>query len=224
MIRSNRKIDGLTVKNTTFLKVSSVLLTLASSVGITDNALAQSSISQCQPPPPNEYVLLVVTQTPETQEQLQRTLPTNANFTVCRYLDDTVTRISGFKQMEDASDWLRYVTEVVGLSAFVVRPAQTPVATAPSTNLQAFNPRPLGEGYAVLVDYFNQPDVAAQLQQLLGNDIGLVSYGRRPYLLATYTNNQQTANSALRRLSDRGFWSMVVDSRRVTLLRPMVNF
>jgi len=52
----------------------------------------------------------------------------------------------------------------------------------------------------------------------------LVSYGQRPYLLAVYTRNQREANSTLRELSDRGFWSMVVDSRRVTLLSPVVNF
>jgi hypothetical protein len=52
----------------------------------------------------------------------------------------------------------------------------------------------------------------------------LVSYGQRPYLLARYTTSEREANSTLRQLSDRGFWSMVVDSRRVTLLKPVVNF
>jgi hypothetical protein len=75
-----------------------------------------------------------------------------------------------------------------------------------------------------LVDYFNQPELASQVRQLLGSNVGLVSYGQRPYLLARYTTSEREANSTLRQLSDRGFWSMVVDSRRVTLLKPVVNF
>jgi hypothetical protein len=82
----------------------------------------------------------------------------------------------------------------------------------------------LGEGYAVLVDYFNQPEIAAQVQQLLGEKVGLVSYGQRLYLLAVHTTSQREANSTLQKLSDRGFWSMLVDSRRVTLLRSIVSF
>lgn len=177
-------------------------------------------MSPCQPPQSNEYLLLVRTSTQESQEQLQRTLPANTQFTVCRYLEDTVTRVSGFKRVEDANDWARYVKEIVGLSAYVLRPSATTV----STNIPSYNPQPLGEGYAVLVDYFNQPEVAGKLKQLLGSDVGLVSYGKRPYLLVVYTNDQSKANSTLRRLSDRGFLSMVVDSRRVTLLRPVVSF
>jgi hypothetical protein len=202
--------------------MSSLLLALAGLSGFADLARTQESISACQPPQSNEYILLVPTQTKEERERLRQTLPANIQLTVCRYLDDTVTRIAGFKRIEDANDWARYVKDLVGLSAFVLRPGATPVAA--NTPAPAYNPKPLGEGYAVLVDYFNQPEVAAQLRQLLGSDVGLVSYGKRPYLLAAYTTSESQANSTLRRLSDRGFWSMVVDSRRVTLLRPVVNF
>lgn len=212
------------VRNIAFLRVSSGLLALVSLSGFADLAQAQASMSPCQPPQSNEYLLLVRTPTQESQEQLQRTLPTNAKFTVCRYLEDTVTRISGFNRVEDANDWARYVKEIVGLSAYVLRPSATTASTNTSTNIPSYNPQPLGEGYAVLVDYFNQPEVAGKLRQLLGNDVGLVSYGKRPYLLVVYTTNESKANSTLRRLSDRGFLSMVVDSRRVTLLRPVVSF
>lgn len=210
------------VKITAFLGVNSVLLALAGLSSIAYGALAQQSISACQPPQPNEYLLLVRTQTRESQEQLQRSLPANTKFSVCQYQDNTVTRIAGFKRLEDANDWARYVKDIIGLSGYVLRPSTTVVTR--STTIPAYNPQPLGDGYAVLVDYFNQPEVAVQLRQLLGSDVGLVSYGKRPYLLAVYTTNQGTANSTLRTLSDRGFLSMVVDSRRVTLLRPVVNF
>lgn len=203
-----------------FRRLSTVLLALASFAGRADSSIAQQTISPCQPPQGNEYLLLVLSETRESQQQIQRTLPPNTPTTVCQYFEDTVTRISGFRKVEDAKDWARYVNEIVGLSAFVVRPA----SAMPSTNSQTYNPQPLGEGYAVLVDYFNQPEVAFQIKQLLARDIGLVSYAKRPYLLAVYTTNQREANSVLRKLSDRGFWSMVVDSRRVTLLRSVVNF
>jgi hypothetical protein len=185
-----------------------------------NSAMAQQSVSPCQPPQSDEYLLLVLSQTPEKHQAIQQTLPPNTQSTLCQYLDDMVTRIAGFRQLEDANTWARYVNEVVGLSAYVVRPT----AATPTTSSSAYNPQPLGEGYAVLVDYFNQPEVASQVRQLIGSDIGLVSYGQRPYLLAVYTRNQREANSTLRELSDRGFWSMVVDSRRVTLLSPVVNF
>lgn len=208
------------VKHAAFSQLNYAMLALVTLMSVASSCLAQQ-ISPCQPPQPNEYLLLVISQTQESQQQIQRTLPANSQTTVCRYQKDTVTRIAGFRTIEDASSWARYVREIVGLSAFVVRPAQR---TTLSTNSLAYSPQPLGDGYAVLVDYLNNPDVAAQVKQLLGNNVGLVSYGQRPYLLAMYTTSESKANSTLRKLSERGFWSLVVDSRRVVLLKMVVNF
>jgi hypothetical protein len=191
------------------------------------SAVAQQAVPPCQPPQSDEYLLLVLSRTWENHQQVQRTLPQQSQARLCRYLDDTVTRIGGFWRAEDANDWARYVNEIVGFSAYVVRPTSAPSPlppTPPPNNSQGYTPQALGEGYAVLVDYFDRPEVAAEVQQLLGRDVGLAAYGQRPYLLAVYTTNEQAANSILRQLSDRGFWSMVVDSRRVTLLRPAVQF
>ena len=189
--------------------------------------------SQCQPPNSGEYLLLVVSKTPDVQDKLRKVLPNTTNTTVCRYLDDMVTRVSGFNTVEVASSWAQYLTETVGLQAFVARPAMLgapqssaiapPPSASVSTVTSKYNPQPLGAGYAVLVSYFNKPELANQLQQSLKKDVGLVSYGQRPYLLATYTTNQSTANSMLQSLSDRGFVVMVVDSRRVTLLKSSVQ-
>jgi hypothetical protein len=203
-----------------FYLTATILLVFVGLTGVADSCLAQQTIYPCQPPQPDEYLLFVFTQTQENQEQIQRTLPPKTQTTVCRYLEDTVTRVAGFSNIEDAQSWARYVREIVGLSAYVARPA----SASPSTNSLAYNPQPLGEGYAVLVDYFNQPEIAAQVQQLLGEKVGLVSYGQRLYLLAVHTTSQREANSTLQKLSDRGFWSMLVDSRRVTLLRSIVSF
>ncbi|MGA7936869.1 MAG: hypothetical protein WCA35_25155 [Kovacikia sp.] len=217
---------------------------------------AQASYPSCQPPNPGEYLLLVVSKTPEVQDQVKRTLPPSTPSTVCTYIDSVVTRVSGFSNVDTANAWARYLSDSVGVSAFVARssevasrqeappfpapaipPAQTipaakpaqppktpvPTATSSSRNPNGFNPKPLGAGYAVLVNYFNRPDLATQIRQLLSKEIGLVSYGQRPYLLATYTTDQNQAHVTLQKLTDRGFWAVVVDSRQVLLLRQAVK-
>jgi hypothetical protein len=208
------------VKITNFSLVGSALLGLISLTSITTKVNAQS-IAPCEPPQSQEYLLFVLNKTGENQEQMRRALPANTQLSRCRYFNDTVTRISGFRRIEDAESWALYVQDIVGLSSFVVRPSTARVSNN-STSL-AYSPKPLGEGYAVLVDYFNKPEVAEQVRRIVGNEVGLVSYDQRPYLLAVYTDSQRKASSILRELSDRGFSSMVVDSRRVTLLRQRVG-
>ncbi|MEX0271525.1 hypothetical protein AB3R30_20550 [Leptolyngbyaceae cyanobacterium UHCC 1019] len=210
-----------------------------------------ASYAICQPPAPSEYLLLVVTRTPESQTQVQQLLPPNTSVNTCNYLDDTVTRVGGFRTVERANAWAKYMTETTGLAAFVARPAESPQtssttaptaptaiapqkpAPAPSTapkpnglsqpNDASYSPKPLGAGYAVLVDYQNQPEMAVKVRQILGKDVGLAAYGQRPYLLAVYTADSNAANAALQQLSDRGFWATLVDSRRVILLRRNVS-
>lgn len=197
----------------------------------------------CKPPLQGEYLLLVVTETPESQESLRQTLPANASSTVCSYLENVVTRVGGFRSVDNANAWARYLKESMGLTAIVARPVvtaakpptSTPAAnsggtsakppttsTPPRANPAAYNPQPLGAGYAVLVDFFNKPELAPQVQQALGKQIGLAVYRQRPFLLAAYTADQATANTILKTLNDRGFWVMVVDSKRVTLLKQKV--
>lgn len=205
------------------------------------DAPAQAGYADCQPPIAGEYLLLVVSKTPESQEQVRRTLPPNATVTVCNYLNDVVTRVGGFTTAESANAWAKYMRESIGLSAFVARPSEpaaqvapTPTAIpptptpgkiaarSPGQDTRSYNPQTLGGGYAVLVDYFSKPAVATQVQQLVGKDIGLAAYRQRPYLLAIHTTDQSLANSTLQALTERGFWAMVVDSRRVTLLRQSI--
>jgi len=226
--------------------ISSALLAIAGlSVGV-DDALAQSQKQSCQPPEAGEYLLLVVTQSRPSQRLLRQSLPDKAKLTVCQYIDNVVTRIGGFRSLSDAQKWVRYVTDIAGLPAFVVEPsvdaalvANKPSPPSPpsptsireeeqkpkptSENVPAFNPQLLGRGYAVLVEYSNQPEVATQLQQILGKKVGLVSFGQRPYLLAMYTTNERNASNTFRLLSDRGFLVMLVDGNKVTLLKPQVQ-
>ncbi|MFP4006461.1 MAG: hypothetical protein ACLFV6_00435 [Spirulinaceae cyanobacterium] len=184
-------------------------------------AVAQNN--DCAPPQPGEYILLVLTETEASQRLLQRSLPENTPTTVCRYLGDSVTRVGGFQTLAVADNWGRFSREIVGLYAVVVESAG---ATTPPPLSQSvtYAPRPLGEGYAVLVDFFNQPEIAAEVQQTVGQNVGLASYFSRPYLLALYTPDEAIANRTLRQLSDRGFGAVMVDSRQVILLSPRVNY
>lgn len=197
------------------------------------------AIAACQPPQPNEFLLLVVTRTPDSQLQVKQLLPPNTSIATCQYLNDTVTRVGGFRTLDRTNAWARYITETTGLAAFVARPAETPVSATPPAKPEqpatkptppasalstgsGFDPKPLGPGYAVLVNYGNQPETAAKVQQVVGQQVGLVSYRQSPFLLALYTTDADAAYTTLQTLSDRGFWASLVDSRRVMLLRQPV--
>lgn len=199
------------------LILSAVLFNLQPFAGMS-KANAQSTYPACQPPNAGEYLLLVEALTPQQQTQLRQALPDQTPFNLCLYLDELVARVGGFSSLEEANSWARYAIETANLEAYVVQPPASFTVNAP-----AYNPQPLGTGFAVLVDYFNQPELATQVQQQLGSPVGLASYGQRPFLLAVHTTNQQDANDILTTLSDRGFWVMIVDSRKVVLLNAAVS-
>ncbi|MFZ1025975.1 MAG: hypothetical protein WAN66_07120 [Limnoraphis robusta] len=222
-----------------------------------------SAAASCEPPEAGEYLVLIVSETTAEQDLARKTLPSDIKSEVCRYVEDLVTRVGGFKDQLIAEDWAAYLKESSGLQTYVVkpetvseRPPTRPVVNRspaselqteprsqaqprpqprpqtqpqpqpqpqPSTEQARFNPRRLGSGYAVLVDYLNQPDLAAEIEEITGTAVGLASYGQRPYLLVTQTNSLETATSTLQTLSNRGFLSLMVDSRRVTLISPNVN-
>ncbi|AFY41339.1 hypothetical protein [Nostoc sp. PCC 7107] len=207
-----------------FETISSVLvIAIAGLINTTISVNAQQKIPVCQPPKPGEYLLLVITPTAEYQRQLRNALPNEISTTTCQYLTDTVTRIGGFNTIENANRWARYINNIVGLSAIITtKPAEVTQqpATVPTVS---YNPQPLGQGYAVLVDYYNRPELANSVQQVVGGNVGFASYGQRPYLLATHTTNQQQAYNTLQKLNERGFFAILVDSRKVVLLRSAVK-
>ena len=91
-------------------------------------------------------------------------------------------------------------------------------------NVLPYNPEPLDSGYVVLVDYFNRPQVAAELQRALGRKAGLVAYGQRHYLLAAHARDRAEADAILQALDDAGFWTLLADSDRAVLLVPEVRY
>ncbi|NJO78908.1 MAG: hypothetical protein HC827_10555 [Cyanobacteria bacterium RM1_2_2] len=216
-------------------------------------ATAQS-LPACQPPRPEEYLLLVPNPQSETLPQLQRLLPENAVLTPCSYINTAVVRVEGFSSAEIASAWAQYLVDTANVQAYVARPASassiastpnavggtsspvttegaatpdgpTPTGSNPVANpvSPAYAPQPLGAGYAVVVDYFNRPELAASVRQVTTRDVGLVAFEQQPYLLASYTTDPAVASSLLRTLSERGLAAAIVDSRRAVLLTPAVK-
>jgi hypothetical protein len=212
------------------LAISTMSFAYAGLIGSISSVFAQQTIPLCQPPNAGEYLLLVVSPTANNQKQLRSALPPELKTITCKYLNETVTRVGGFNKIDDANRWARYVSNIVGLSAIITtRPTTADVQRQPQLQPQipqqtvSYNPQALGEGYAVLVDYYNRPELVNSVQQAVGGNVGFVSYGQRPYLLAVYTTNQKEAYSTLQKLNERGFVAYLVDSRKVILLRSTVR-
>jgi hypothetical protein len=213
---------------------SALLLAVTPLISNINPVIAQQNLTNCQPPNAGEYLLLVVSPTTENQKQLRSALPTELKTVTCKYNNQTVTRIGGFKNIDDANRWARYIQNIVGLSAIITTratqqapqqaPQQVPQTTPKVPNSKiTYNPKILGEGYAILVDYFNRPEMVSSLQKSVEGNVGFVSYGQRPYLLAVYTTNQKEAYNTLQKLSESGFVAILADGRKVVLLRLTVR-
>ncbi|MGI0491975.1 hypothetical protein ACN4EG_09190 [Alkalinema pantanalense CENA528] len=245
----------------------------------------KSQIPVCAPPNAGEYLLFVLSRTPDSQAMVRSKLPTDVPVSVCDYQGSPVTRLGGYQTDVAANAWAQYLGQSTGLQTVVVKPRRIPAVApssatpgnsgnptaampqssapsnpapsnpAPSNNPAAtnpagspasnpaknpiaptgqpqstqsaiattYNPQAIASGYAVLVNYQNRPEVATQLHQGLNKDIGLVAYGQKPYLLALHTTDAVAANSVMQLLSDRGYLTMVVDARRVVLLKSAVS-
>lgn len=225
---------------------------LLGATGLLQNGTVMAqSLPECQPPRTNEYLLLVPNQRAETQPQLQQLLPSNAVLTPCNYLNTSVVRVEGFASTDIATAWAQYLATAAGLQAYVARPANSPSSagttqapagiggtSSPAVNLPTssrsasgpaapvsspYNPQPLGTGYAVLVNYFNRPELAVSIRQVTNRDVGLVAFEQQPYLLATHTTDANAASTLLRTLSEQGLTAAIVDGRRAMLLTPTVK-
>ena len=198
---------------------------------------AQTPID-CPAPARGEYLLLAPTNSLESQALVRSKAPSDATIAICRYFGETVTRIGGFSTESAASVWGQYLIRTTGVKVTIATPLAAPVTPAttppiaqnpvtpvtptpavPRSTPSPYGPKILGTGYAVIVNYNNRPEAAAQLRQAVNAKVGVVSYDERPYLLANQTNDEAAANAIMQLLSDRGFFAMVVDARRVVLLK-----
>jgi len=199
-----------------FLTLSSALVF---AIGI-NSVSAQTPLLACQPPNAGEYILLVDSPTADTQKQLRSALPSESNTVNCKYQNKIVTRIGGFKNRDDADRLAKSVNNIVGLSAIITTSPAVGAIPAVGVNYQ---PQALGKGFAVLVDYFNRPELVSNVQQIVGGNVGRASYKQRPYLLAFHTTNKNQAENILKKLNERGYFALMVDSREVMLLKSTVS-
>ncbi len=179
--------------------------------------------------------MLVDSTTSADQKQVSDLLPPTLKTHICRYQQSTVTRIGSFPNQPIANAWADYISETLGLESLVVEAGNMTAGQTqgfPPTNRSSQNTNSAAEAsptnknnaaYAVLVDFFNRPEIAQQLQEILGKDIGLVAYAQKHYLLVETTNRLETANETMQQLSDRGFWATIVDNRRITVLTESVR-
>jgi hypothetical protein len=219
---------------------------MASAVMVSSGpGLAQTTagLAVCREPSPKEFLLLIVLQSAAAETKLREVLPPSVKAPACDYQGSRVARMGGFLKVEDAAAWAQYLKNVAQLPTFIAQPGGTTVGTVPKPvaaatpkpvvatptvptpgpQLVGFNPQLLGAGFAVLVDYGNQPIVATQLRSVLNRPVGLVSYNQRPYLLALFTADSAGAAAALQSLSASNFRSYLVDSRSVYLLTGEVK-
>ncbi|MEM7580062.1 MAG: hypothetical protein ACFB02_21415 [Mastigocoleus sp.] len=200
--------------------ISGTIALTAGLMGGMSSVTAQK-INMCDAPKPGEYLLLINSPTTDNRAQLKRVLPSELKVVTCKYLSGTVTRLGGFRKIDDANRWARYIRDSAGLNAIITtRPTEN---KAPQPQRVSYKPKSLGNGYAVLVDYYNRPQMASRVRKVVKGDVGFVSYGQRPYLLATYTTDQKEAYKTLQELSGKGFFTIIVDSRKVMLLRSVVK-
>jgi hypothetical protein len=196
--------------------------------------------SLCQPPAAGEYVLLVDSQTEDERQRLEQVLPTGADVVPCQYLNQPVIRVGTFENEELARSWADYLTNIEGFQTTVARPpdspdqaaseaaAENPAQPTPAqpgaqTDTTAtYSPAVLDTGYAVLVRYFNRPEIAAAVQTVLNAPVGLAVYEQEPYLLVAYSPDPAAAGQVLQGLSDRQFSAFMVNSRQVVVLTPSV--
>jgi hypothetical protein len=95
----------------------------------------------------------------------------------------------------------------------------TPVPTDP---VAAFAPQPLGEGFAVLVDYQYDPETALAIQDQVGQAVGLAVHKQRSYLLIAYSPDVEGAASTMTVLAGYGISGFIVDSQEVVMLTPAI--
>lgn len=208
--------------NLSSIKVAGLAAAIALGVG-TMPQRARSQTPLCPPPPSGEYLLLVDSSTPADQKRISDLLPPTWSTNICRYQQTSVTRIGSFPNQPIANAWADYVSKTLGLESLVVEPSSMAAPAQTAQNPNSPGSQANNTTYAVLVDFFNRPEIAQQLQDILGKEIGLVAYAQQHYLLVETTNRLETAQQTMRQLSDRGFWVAIVDNRRVTVLTDSVR-
>ena len=212
-------------------------------------ASAQSDPPVCPPPASQEFLLLVRGRNETERADIASILPVESSVLICRYLDEVLVRAGGFTNLETVNAWASYMTSEANYESFVIRPTDRPATASseaaaasestPQTDQQVseasttansataaqtsvtFEPIRLGSGYAVLVDYGSSPEIAATVSQLVPS-VGLAVYQQRPYLLATYSEDEASASAVLQQISNAQMTAVIVDAQDVVRLAESV--
>ncbi|MEL6246446.1 MAG: hypothetical protein AAFR15_00395 [Cyanobacteria bacterium J06627_15] len=182
-------------------------------------AVVAQAFPPCPPPAAGEYLLLARGSTEADRDQIASVIPAANPVLVCQYVDDVVVRAGGFDNLEAANSWALYLRDIEGFETFVAQPA---AATEPVPQELAYQPQALGAGYAVLIDYDNEPAIAAAAAATLNQPIGLAVYRQQPYLLASYTSDAGAAAAVLQQLTAADLNAVLVDSQQVVRLLETV--
>jgi hypothetical protein len=192
-----------------------------------------SAYTPCLAPAAGEYGLLILRWSLTDQERAQQVLPPTMRWQLCNYPSRQqnllVMQVRDLSNLASAQALGQQVTDATGLPTVVTQPAANAVnslgaiAPPPSPGSPiAYSPQPLGPGYAVIIDFGDRPELAAQLQSLLGRTVGLVAYDQRAYLLGLHTLDATTATALVQDLDRQGLSAQSVDSRQVLVLRSAV--
>ena len=76
-----------------------------------------------------------------------------------------------------------------------------------------------GEGFGVLVDYGDNPVIAAEVQALVENDVALVSHSTRGYLMAAQVEDEARLIELLNLLSQNDFVAIAVPLQQIIMLK-----
>lgn len=214
---------------------SSALAQLPPPPAVPETLVPPSAYASCIAPALGEYGLLILRWSLADQERVQRVLPSTTRWQLCNYPSRQqnlpVMQVGGFVQLAAAQELGQQVTAATGLPTVAIQattrqsPEPPDGTTVPQPAIDGavdYNPRPLGPGYAVLVDFGDRPELAAQLQSQLGRTVGLVSYGQRAYLLGAYTSDASAATATAQDLKRQGFNTQVVEGQQVFVLRTAV--
>ena len=182
------------------------------------DAVAQT-YPDCPPPAVDEYLLLIDGADTATRDRIRSLLPADQPVLVCDYLDETVVRAGGFDSLELANSWALYLNDIELLDAVVVEPAapETTPAVAADSAPALYAPQVLGSGFAVLVDYRQEPAIGRSLAAQ-DESVGLAVYLQEPYLLLLYTEDAGMAADKLQQLVDDGQVAFLVNAQQVIRL------
>lgn len=192
--------------------------------GVSAPAAVGQTYPDCPPPAADEYLLLIDGSDEATRDRTRSLLPAEQPVLVCDYLDETVVRAGGFDSLELANSWALYLNDIELLDAVVVQPvapATAEVETTAST-LPSYDPEVLGPGFAVLVDYKQDPTVGRSLMAQ-NEAVGLAVYRQDPYLLLLHTENASAAAEKLQQLVADELVAFLVDAQQVVRLTESIQ-